>query len=115
MRGHPDRTTGSIPENMTSSYRPTTLTSCASKFFFEKIVNVRLRNFLESNNQASSIDPHQSGLREVPEALEQIVHIAPGNKALLDIIFMLSVTKSHLDKHLHSISLHLDTTASPLG
>ena len=48
------------PKNIASSYRPITLTSCASKLF-EKMVNVRLRYFLESNNL---LDPHQSGFRK---------------------------------------------------
>ena len=48
------------PKTDISSYRPITLTSCACKLF-EKMVNVRLRFYLEHNNL---LDPHQSGFRK---------------------------------------------------
>ena len=59
------------PRHLPTSYRPISLTSCASKLF-EKLVNVRLRYFLEAN---SILDPFQSGFRRGRSTAENVLRL----------------------------------------
>ena len=59
------------PRHLPTSYRPISLTSCASKLF-EKLVNVRLSYFLEAN---SILDPFQSGFRRGRSTAENVLRL----------------------------------------
>ena len=57
--------------NLPESYRPISLTSCACKLF-EKLVNVRLRYYLETNFK---LDPFQSGFRRGRSTADNIIRL----------------------------------------
>ena len=59
------------PPSAPSSYRPISLTSCAC-ILFERMLNVRLRTYLETNNILS---PFQSGFRPRRSTTDNLVRI----------------------------------------
>ena len=59
------------PPSSPSSYRPISLTSCASKLF-ERMVNQRLRAYLESNNKLTDC---QQGFRPGRSTADNITHL----------------------------------------
>jgi len=60
------------PQMEASSYRPIALTSCVGKLL-EKIVNIRLMNYLESN---SLLSPYQSGFRRNRSAPDALIRLS---------------------------------------
>lgn len=59
------------PQSDPASYRPISLSSCACKIF-ERMVNGRLRTYLESNNLLS---PYQNGFRPGRSTADSLVHL----------------------------------------
>lgn len=85
----------SKPRTDPASYRPIYLTSCACKLL-EKIVNNRLRYFLESSG---SLDPFQSGFRK-------------GRCTADNIIRLTNTIQRGFRKRHHTVAVFLDLSAA---
>jgi ribonuclease HI len=97
------------PPSDPASYRPISLASCASKIF-ERMVNQRLRTYLESNQILS---PHQNGFRPGHSTADSLIHLIDSaqrgfhNKYVTVALFL--DLKAAFDKVHHStllIKLH---------
>lgn len=71
------------PSDATNSYRPIALTSCAGKLL-EKVVNVRLVNYLESNHH---ISPTQYGFRKMHSTIDSLTRLTTDRKEQAVCVF----------------------------